>query len=75
MKIALQNGVTLKTCIHFVKEARFKGLTIPVVLMGYFNPFYIFGEERLMIECKNVGVNGFIVWNLYSSFIFILMIL
>jgi tryptophan synthase len=28
--------------------------------MGYFNPFLSYGEERLMNDCKQVGVNGFI---------------
>jgi tryptophan synthase len=32
--------------------------------MGYYNPFLIYGEERLMSDCKEAGVNGFIVVDL-----------
>jgi tryptophan synthase len=47
-----------------VKVARGKGLKVPVVLMGYYNPFLIFGERELMIACVESGVNGFIVVDL-----------
>jgi tryptophan synthase len=59
-QIALQNNITLQDCLAFVKTARAQGLTVPVLLMGYFNPFLSYGEERLMSDCKEVGVNGFI---------------
>ena len=47
-----------------VKDARKKGLTCPVLFMGYYNPFLSFGEERLLKECQEAGVNGFIVVDL-----------
>ncbi|KAJ3236999.1 tryptophan synthetase [Chytriomyces hyalinus] len=62
--IALQHKVDIETCLRLVAEARSKGLTVPVVFMGYYNPFYIFGEQRLMVECAKVGVDGFIVVDL-----------
>jgi tryptophan synthase alpha subunit len=40
---ALSFGVTIDTCMGMVTEARAKGLTIPVVLFGYYNPFLQYG--------------------------------
>ena len=45
---ALNNGVTLKDCLNYVKDARSKGFHTPVVLMGYYNPFMQYGEEKLV---------------------------
>ncbi|CAN0520811.1 unnamed protein product, partial [Ectocarpus sp. 8 AP-2014] len=42
-QVALQNGITLTECIEIVRDARAKGLTIAVVLMGYLNPFLTYG--------------------------------
>ena len=36
-----------------VAQARKKGLTKPVVLMGYFNPFLAYGLDKLMQDSKN----------------------
>jgi len=33
--------VTLDSCIKMIAKARSSGLTVPVVLMGYFNPFFV----------------------------------
>jgi tryptophan synthase len=40
------------------------GLTVPVLLMGYYNPFFIYGEQKLMNDCKEAGVSGFIIVDL-----------
>jgi tryptophan synthase len=63
-QLALTNGVHLGDCIAAVREARSKGLTVPVVLMGYYNPFLRYGEGKLVDECAEAGVNGFIVVDL-----------
>jgi tryptophan synthase len=47
-----------------VKEARSRGLKAPVMLMGYYNPLLSYGEERLLKDCKEANVNGFIVVDL-----------
>jgi tryptophan synthase len=60
---ALKTGVTLKMCLAFVREAREQGLVIPVVLMGYYNPFLNYGKD-LMKDCFDAGVDGFIVVDL-----------
>jgi tryptophan synthase len=47
-----------------VRDARKKGLKVPVLFMGYYNPMLSYGEERLLKDCKEAGVNGFIVCDL-----------
>ncbi|GMI63228.1 hypothetical protein ScalyP_jg5234, partial [Parmales sp. scaly parma] len=64
-QIAIANGVdSISHCLAFVKEARDQGLTIPVVLMGYYNPFYQFGIPELVASSASAGVDGFIVVDL-----------
>ncbi|KAI9013606.1 tryptophan synthase beta subunit-like PLP-dependent enzyme [Hyaloraphidium curvatum] len=58
---ALLNGTDVSKCLSYVKEARAKGLKAPVILFGYYNPILIYGEEKIMKECAEVGVNGFII--------------
>ena len=47
-----------------VKAARKKGLAAPVLFMGYYNPMLSYGEERLLKDCRDAGVNGFIIVDL-----------
>ena len=47
-----------------VKEARGKGLRAPVMLMGYYNPLLRYGEERMLKDAREAGVNGFIMVDL-----------
>jgi tryptophan synthase len=62
--LAGDNPVSLSDCLGLSKEARNQGLTKPVILMGYYNPFLAFGLEALMKECVASGVCGFIVVDL-----------
>lgn len=50
--VALRNGVTMEICLGYVKEARDRGLSVPVILMTYYNPILRYGEERLAARCK-----------------------
>ena len=61
---ALKYEVTLKNCLEIVTLARSKGLTVPLVLMGYYNPFMAFGLDNLMDSSKAAGVDGFIIVDL-----------
>jgi tryptophan synthase len=61
---ALRLGVTLIKCVDMVTRARAKGLTVPVVLMGYYNPFLAYGLDKLMVDCVKAGIEGFIVVDL-----------
>ncbi|KAK3952981.1 tryptophan synthetase [Pseudoneurospora amorphoporcata] len=62
--IALQHGVTIHSTLQMVRDARQRGLKAPVLLMGYYNPLLSYGEERLLTDCKEAGVNGFIIVDL-----------
>lgn len=61
---ALANGVTVTTVLQMVRDARARGLKAPVLLMGYYNPLMRYGEERMLQDCKEAGVNGFIMVDL-----------
>ncbi|KAK4139933.1 tryptophan synthase beta subunit-like PLP-dependent enzyme [Dichotomopilus funicola] len=62
--VALQNGVTIESTLQMVRDARKLGVRAPILLMGYYNPLLSYGEERLMKDCNEAGVNGFIVVDL-----------
>lgn len=62
--VALQHGVTIEMTLQMVRDSRKKGLRAPVLLMGYYNPLLSYGEERLLHDCKEAGVNGFIIVDL-----------
>lgn len=59
--IALRNGVTLGQCIRMVREAREDGVTIPLVLMSYYNPILRFGMDGFTRAAQQAGVDGLIV--------------
>ena len=61
---ALKNGVTVESTLLVVKEARRRGLKAPILFMGYYNPLLSYGEERILKDAKEAGVNGFIVVDL-----------
>jgi tryptophan synthase alpha chain len=60
-QIALQNGITLKRALEGVAELRRRGVSIPLVLMGYYNPILAFGLERFAGAAGRAGSDGFIV--------------
>ncbi|KAK0613679.1 tryptophan synthase beta subunit-like PLP-dependent enzyme [Immersiella caudata] len=62
--VALKNGVTIQSTLQMVREARSRGLKAPILLMGYYNPLLSYGEERLLNDCREAGVNGFIIVDL-----------
>lgn len=57
---ALANGVTLADCLTLARESHAR-TGVPIILMGYCNPFYQYGLERLCREAATAGVAGFIV--------------
>lgn len=62
--VAVSQHVTLRDCFGFVREARARGLTVPVLFMGYYNPILALGEGRTAVEAAAAGVDGFIVVDL-----------
>ena len=60
-QVALQNGMTVAKGLAAVGELRQRGVTIPLVLMGYYNPMLAYGLARLAAEAAQAGADGFIV--------------
>ncbi|KAJ7072262.1 bifunctional tryptophan synthase TRP1 [Mycena amicta] len=62
--IALKNDMDYATVLGQVREARSKGLTAPILLMGYYNPLLAYGEEKSIQDAAEAGANGFIMVDL-----------
>jgi tryptophan synthase alpha chain len=58
---ALEKGITIKKSLAAVKELRKRGVDIPLILMGYYNPMLAFGLEKFVREAVEAGADGFIV--------------
>jgi len=64
-QIAIAGGTSdISDCLNMLSKAREMGLTIPVVLMGYYNPFLQYGLERLCKDASSAGADGFIIVDL-----------
>jgi tryptophan synthase alpha chain len=61
---ALKAGQTLKKTIELVREFRKGDNDTPIVLMGYYNPIYIYGVDKFLVDAKAAGVDGLIVVDL-----------
>lgn len=61
---ALENGVTVVKCLELVAQARKEGVTVPIILMGYYNPILQYGEEKLIADSAKAGASGYIVVDL-----------
>lgn len=62
--VALENGITVSKCLELVTKARASGLTVPIILMGYYNPILKYGEEKMIEDSAKAGANGYIVVDL-----------
>jgi tryptophan synthase alpha chain len=60
-QVALEKGITIKKSLEAMKEIRHRGVDIPLVLMGYYNPMLAYGLEKFVREAVEVGADGFIV--------------
>src|SRR5512138_2483676 len=61
---ALKAGMTLKKTLEMVRGFRKDDDLTPLVLMGYYNPIYIYGVEKFLADAKTVGVDGLIIVDL-----------
>src|SRR6266480_2657871 len=61
---ALKGGMTLKKTLEMVRGFRKDDNTTPLVLMGYYNPIYIYGVDRFLADAKTAGVDGLILVDL-----------
>lgn len=57
---ALQNGMTTEILFNQLEDIR-KSVTIPLLIMGYFNPILQYGVEAFCKKCKEIGIDGLII--------------
>jgi len=60
-QIALEKGITVKKSLEAVKEIRRRGVDIPLVLMGYYNPMLSYGLKKFIHDAREAGADGFII--------------
>ena len=58
---ALAGGQTMRKTLELVKDFRKHDNTTPIVLMGYFNPIYVYPTEAFLDDAKAAGVDGLII--------------
>ena len=61
---ALKGGQTLKTTLDLAREFRKGDDATPIVMMGYYNPIYIYGVDQFLEDALAAGVDGLIVVDL-----------
>lgn len=60
-QISLEKGITVKKSLAAIAELRRRGVDIPLILMGYYNPMLAYGLEKFVRDAVNAGADGFIV--------------
>ncbi|GAB4550961.1 MAG: tryptophan synthase subunit alpha [Anaerolineae bacterium] len=60
-QVALNNGTRIHDCIEAVRELRKRGVSIPLVMMGYINPLLAYGIERFVSDAAEAGASAFII--------------
>ena len=61
---ALQQGVTLRSCLAAVKALRSRVPETPLLLMGYYNPVFRYGISQFAVDARESGLDGVIVADL-----------
>ena len=61
---ALKAGMTLTKTLELVRGFRKGDNATPIVLMGYYNPIYIYGVDKFLADAKGAGVDGLIIVDL-----------
>jgi tryptophan synthase alpha chain len=61
---ALAGGQNMIKTLALVREFRKGDDATPIVLMGYYNPIYIYGVDKFLVDAKAAGVDGLIVVDL-----------
>ena len=61
---ALKNGIKLNDVFQMVKKYKNNKDSKPLILMGYYQMIFNYGEKKFIKECKKAGVNGLIVVDL-----------
>ncbi|AWU44028.1 tryptophan synthase subunit alpha [Blattabacterium sp. (Cryptocercus kyebangensis)] len=58
-QISLKNGMNISLLFSQINRIKNK-IKIPIILMGYYNQFYKFGEEKFLKKCQEIGISGLI---------------
>jgi tryptophan synthase alpha subunit len=58
---AIKKNVTIKDAFELVRRLRKKGLKIPIVFFGYFNPVFSHGGKEFARDARNAGLDGLII--------------
>ena len=61
---ALKVGQDLAGTLALIRRFRAEDQGTPVILMGYYNPIYVYGVERFLVDAREAGVDGLIVVDL-----------
>ncbi|MET0707559.1 MAG: tryptophan synthase subunit alpha [Tardiphaga sp.] len=61
---ALKAGMTLRKTLAMVASFRETDNATPIVLMGYYNPVYIYGVDKFLVDAKAAGIDGLIIVDL-----------
>jgi tryptophan synthase alpha chain len=61
---ALKRGQTMIKTLRLVRELRARDDDTPIILMGYYNPIYVYGVDRFLADAMAAGVDGLIVVDL-----------
>jgi tryptophan synthase alpha chain len=61
---ALKAGTTLRKTLALVSDFRKDEARTPIVLMGYYNPIYVYGVDKFLVDAKAAGVDGLIIVDL-----------
>jgi tryptophan synthase alpha chain len=61
---ALKSGQTMIKTLDLVRAFRKDNNDTPIVLMGYYNPIYIYGVDKFLTDAKTAGVDGLIIVDL-----------
>jgi tryptophan synthase alpha chain len=57
---ALKNGMSTEVLFNQIKDIR-KTVSIPLIIMGYFNPMFQYGVEDFCKKCQEIGIDGLII--------------
>ena len=60
-QVSLENGTTVRLCLDAVRTLRAKGISQPMLMMGYANPLVAYGTDRFVSDARAAGADGLIV--------------
>ena len=63
-KLVLENNHTMRLTFDLIEGFRKKNSETPIILMGYYNPIYQYGNEAFINECKKYNIDGLIIVDL-----------